>query len=163
MKTILSVDPLKFSSLLILLLLLTRFLATSTHAASPTVVFIVNSHNPTVSIDRADLIDYYEKRRRIWPNGFDVRFIDHIEGSPERAIFLRLFLRRSESDVQFYWFSQKIRSGSRMPVQASSDQAVIELVKSFDGGIGYVSSSTPLSGTGVREVKITGVPGGSSE
>jgi ABC-type phosphate transport system substrate-binding protein len=153
-----SFKRLKISTLLLLLFLPTRFWATPTHAASTSIVFIVNNHNPVTSIDRSDLIDYYEKRRRIWPGGFDVRFVDHIGDSPERSMFLRVYLQRSESDVQFYWFSQKIHSGTRMPVQASSDQAVIDLVKSFEGGIGYVSSTTQLNGMGVKEVKITGVP-----
>jgi hypothetical protein len=119
------------------------------------IVFIVNSENPQTTIDRGDLIDYYEKKRRLWPNGVGVRFVDHIPGSPERLTFLKL-LNTTESDLQVYWSSEKLRSGTRMPIQTPSDRAVVEQVRSLNGAIGYVASGTPLPPSGVKIVKITG-------
>jgi ABC-type phosphate transport system substrate-binding protein len=125
--------------------------------AGAPIVFIVNSRNPVTSISREDLIEYYEKRRRLWPNGGEVRFIDRSPGSPERAAFLSEVLAESESDVQLYWFNQKFRSGNRMPIETSSNEMTIEAVRSFEGAIGYVSPSVASNAKGVKVIKVTGL------
>jgi ABC-type phosphate transport system substrate-binding protein len=146
-------------ALTVAFLLLALFVPSRGHT-DPPLRFIVNKANPAVSIGRRDLIDYYEKKRREWPDGIPVRFIDRNGGSSERQSFLRDFLHSSESDVDLFWFSQKIRSGTSVPVQVSNDDIVIEMVKSFRGAIGYVSPSADLKGEGVKEIKIVESGGG---
>ena len=134
---------------------LVLFLLPRSAATDSGLTFIVNKDNPVQALSRNDLVDYYEKRKRQWPDGSSVRFIDREPGSPERAKFLKEILGQSESDVDLFWFAQKIHSGDSMPVQIPSDSMVIEMVKSFKGAIGYVTSSTPLSGTQVRRITIS--------
>jgi hypothetical protein len=126
-------------------------------SSDPSITFIVNSSNPTTSIGLLDLIDYYEKRRREWPDEQTVRFIDRSVGSPERQSFLRDVLKRSESDVDLFWLGEKLHSGNSIPIQVSSDDLVIEMVKSFRGAIGYVSASKKLGMQGVREIHVNGL------
>lgn len=126
-------------------------------AGSASIVFIINSGNPATSISRDDLVEFYEKTRRLWPDGVEIRFIDRAAGSSVRETFVRDVLQRTERDVQLYWFSQKIRSGNRMPIQATSDEMAIEIVRSFEGAIGYVSSSASLAGKGVKPIRVTGL------
>jgi ABC-type phosphate transport system substrate-binding protein len=127
------------------------------------IVFIVNGSNPATSVGVLDLVDYYEKRRRQWPDGETVRFIDRNVGSSERQTFLRDVLKQSESDVDLFWLGQKLHSGNSLPIQVSSDDLVIELVKSFRGAIGYIAasniSSSPktLEARGVKQIHVNGL------
>src|ERR1700722_17989953 len=102
------------------LALLLSFLPSPVLAESG-LVFIVNRDNPVGSITREDLIDYYEKRKRLWPDGSPVRFIDRETGSSERARFLKECLMKTESDVDLFWFGQKLHSGDAMPIQIRSE------------------------------------------
>ena len=124
------------------------------------VFFIVNKANPVTSISRRDLVDYYQKKRREWPDGVPVRFIDRNSGSPERQGFLRGVLHQSESDVDLFWYGEKFRAGTSVPIQVANDDLVVEMVKSFRGAIGYVSSLSKIKGEDVKEIKLTGDTGG---
>ena len=124
------------------------------------IFFIVNKSNPMTSVSRRDLIDYYEKKQREWPDGSPVRFIDRNSGSPERETFLRDLLHKSESDVDLFWYGEKFRAGTSVPIQVGSDDLVFEMVKSFRGAIGYVSSQSKIKGEDVKEIKLTGNTGG---
>jgi ABC-type phosphate transport system substrate-binding protein len=122
------------------------------------IIFIINKKNPTEVVETRDIIDYYRKEKRQWPDGMPVRFVDHSAGSEERRLFLRKILKQSSTDVDLYWFSQKLRSGDSMPMQVSSDSMVIQFVKSIDGAIGYVSSSVDLAEGGVKQLKVSDTP-----
>jgi ABC-type phosphate transport system substrate-binding protein len=121
------------------------------------IVFVVNNSNPATSVGILDLIDYYRKSRREWPDGAPVRFIDRNVGSAERQAFLREVLKQSESDVDLFWLGQKLRSGNSTPLQVPSDDLVIEMVKSFQGAIGYVSATKKLDGMGVKPIRVNGL------
>ena len=133
-------------------------LCSDIRAAEIRIVFIVNRENPVTQISARDLTDYYKKQKRFWPDETPVRWVDRNPGSPERDAFLKAILKQSESSIDLYWFGQKLHSGDSMPLQVSSDEKVIEFVKSFKGAIGYISSSNRLAGEGVKEVRIAGMP-----
>jgi len=118
------------------------------------IVFIVNSANPATSVSKLDLIDYYKKRRRVWPDGSAVRFIERNIGSAERRTFISGILKQSENDVDLFWLQQKLLTGDSAPIQVSSDDLVIEMVRSFQGAIGYISSDLKPIGTGVKTIEI---------
>jgi ABC-type phosphate transport system substrate-binding protein len=124
------------------------------------IVFIVNKQNPANTVNVRDVIDYYEKRKRQWPDGAPVRFIDRNPGSPEREAFLHGVLKQSESDIDLFWFAQRLRSGNSIPIQVSTDALVIELVKTFRGAIGYISPSIRLANEQVKVIQVTEIPGG---
>ena len=138
-------------TLLILLLMLLR----PAQADEP-IEFIVNSANPASELSSIDIVDYYLKKRRNWSNGNGVRFIDRLDDSSERSVFLKNFIKRSSRDVELYWIGQKIATGNSSPLQAPSDLAVEILVSRFPGAIGYVSGSFP-TGSSVKKIKITGL------
>lgn len=131
---------------------------------SPPLTFIVNIQNPYKSISVRNLVEYYKKKIREWPNGVQVRFIDRNVGSSERLEFIHNYLKLSESDVDLFWIGQKLRTGDSMPIQVSSDRMVIEMVKSFLGAIGYIrTSAAGMVGNGshnVKTIQVSGTPGG---
>ncbi|MEK7357390.1 MAG: substrate-binding domain-containing protein [Bdellovibrionota bacterium] len=136
---------------LILAILMT---ASLTNAQAPGLVFIVNLENPSTTISASDLRDFYFKRKRSWPDGTGVRFIDRTTGSALRQEFTRSILQKKVDEIDMYWIGQKLYSGDSAPLQESSDAMTIRFVESFKGAIGYVSTSTDLTEKKVKVVKV---------
>lgn len=125
--------------------------------AGESIAFIVNNSNSVMELSAVDILDYYMKKKRVWPNGTSVRFIDRGDDSPERSFFLKNFLKQSGRDVELYWIGQKLATGNSAPLQASSDSLVEVLVSRFPGAIGYVSGGfTPSTGA-VKKIQVTGI------
>lgn len=117
------------------------------------ITIIVHKENTAEKIKVADLADYFLKRKRHWPNGTQVRFIDR-KPSPERKIFLEKILKKTAEEVDLFWIGQKLYSGDSAPVQSDSDKMSIHFVATFKGAIGYVSSRTVIDNENVKEIKI---------
>lgn len=123
-------------------------------SAQEPLVFIVNADNPVQSLSVSDLRDYFFKRKRTWPDGTSVRFIDRATASPLRQEFLQSYLKRKPDDVDMFWIGQKLYSGDSAPLQESSESMTIRFVESFKGAIGYVAASTDLTDRKVKVVQI---------
>ncbi|MES2964420.1 MAG: substrate-binding domain-containing protein [Bdellovibrionota bacterium] len=126
----------------------------STASESVTLVFIVNADNPVGAISEGDLREMFFKRKKSWPDGTAVRFIDRSSGSAIRQDFLKSILMKKSDEIEMYWIGQKLYSGDSAPLQQASDAMTIRFVESFKGAIGYVSSSTELSDRKVKAVKV---------
>lgn len=116
------------------------------------VVFIVNSDNAAESITVTELRDYYFKRKRRWPDGESVRFMDRTAG-PLRDAFLKDYIGRSNSDIELHWIGQKLYSGDSAPIKESSDSTTMNFVGALKGSISYVSEATVLK-KNVKAIKI---------
>jgi ABC-type phosphate transport system substrate-binding protein len=141
-----------------LLLLASAFFALSSlptrgRAADETLTFIVNESNPLTEISKTELSDLFLKRSRHWANGTVVRFIDQRDRAPERAVFITDYLKKSNHELELYWIGQKLYTGDSAPLQVSSDNAVISLVQSFPGAIGYVSGDFK-GAPGVKKITV---------
>jgi ABC-type phosphate transport system substrate-binding protein len=123
------------------------------HAADD-LVFVVNSQNAVSNLTLSELRDFYFKRRRTWPDGTAVRFIDAGDQTNARRIFLGRYLERSAKDINLYWIGQKLYSGDSAPLQESSDAMIVQFVGSLKGAIGYVSDSSVVTGKDVKTVKV---------
>lgn len=137
-------------------LLLTAFLfqAPGSSADVDDIVFIVNAKNTVNEISASTLRDFYFKRKRQWPDGESVRFLDRSTGSSVRNVFLKDVLKKTNSDVDLFWIGQKLYRGDSAPLRESSDSTTEQFVASFAGAIGYVSTSTILNSKNVKVVKI---------
>jgi len=129
----------------------------SAHSAEgEEIVFIVNGSNPVTEISANEIRDYYFKRKRQWPSGESVRFIDRSLTSNIHDQFVRKILRKSNSDVELFWIGQKLYTGDSAPLRETSDNSTIQFVSTFKGAIGYVSSSTAIGDQNVKAIKVTG-------
>lgn len=117
-------------------------------------VFIVNAGNPLTQISSADLRDYFLKRKRVWPDKTDVRFIDRPSSVPLRKLFLEKIINKSAKDLELYWIGQKLYSGDSAPLQEAQESMIVKFVSTFKGAIGYISSSTEIDSKLVKIVKI---------
>ncbi|MCM2278633.1 MAG: substrate-binding domain-containing protein [Oligoflexia bacterium] len=123
------------------------------------ITFVVNRDNPARSLSAKELAELYRKKRRFWPDGTPVRFIDRNPGTPEREIFSRRILRQTEAEVDLFWVGQKLYTGDSAPLQVASDAAVLRMVRIFKGAIGYVSSGSALDSGSVKVIDVSMPPG----
>jgi ABC-type phosphate transport system substrate-binding protein len=126
----------KLLSNLSILGLMLLFLGT---ARAEKILILVNKENPVSSLTSDQLRDFFLKRTREWQNKQPVRFFDRLDDSPERKLFLDLYIKKSSRQVDQHWIGQKLYSGDSAPSQVGTDSMVANLVSRFPGGIGYVS------------------------
>ncbi len=118
------------------------------------IVIIINAQQPLDSISNEAISNYYFKKKKQWPSGTNVRFVDHGADSAVRKAFLSKVLKTAASEVDLFWIGQKLYTGDSAPLKVRSDAMVIQFVASFPGAIGYISPETDLKNTKVKSIKI---------
>ncbi len=140
------------SHALSLLIFLLTFTGSQSFAGG--LVFIVNSQTQVSRLSSNEIKDYYYKRKRQWPDGTAVRFIDRAPGSEVRKNFLSNILDISSEDLDLFWIGQKLYTGDSAPLQQSSESLTLQLVSNLKGAISYVSDGTPIPPKGVKVIKV---------
>ena len=142
--------------ILLLLSLVLQLVPVAVHARSKLkdVIFIVNIENTSEQISPRDISDFYFKRKRQWPNGESVRFIDRTPTIRIRDNFLKSILNKTQTEVELFWIGQKLYSGDSAPLRESSDTATLQFVSTFKGAIGYISTDVVLTGKNVKTIKV---------
>ncbi len=124
-----------FAAILLSIVHLFSFEAT----AAQEIVVIVNAANGTDSMSIDDIRDFYLKSREVWADGARVRPVDRQGHPPERRTFISKVLGLSLEEVECHWITKKYGSALAPPTRAPNDNAVIRLVETFPGAIGFVS------------------------
>ena len=129
-------------------------LSLATRQAHAQVVVIVNEANPVASLTKADAKAFFMKSSGSWKHGEKVRPVDYAADAPERAVFLKAVLGLSASEVERYWIEKQYASAEAPPVKAADADAVLKLVRSQKGGIGFLSKAEFDAGdkSGVKAV-----------
>ena len=109
---------------------------------SAQVVVIVNEANPSSNLSQGDVRAYFMKSEPQWDNGKKVRPIDQTGSSEARTAFVSSVIGISDAEFERYWIEKQYASAEQPPARAPNEAAVITLVKSFEGGIGFVSRAT---------------------
>lgn len=105
---------------------------------------VVHPENPLASASRTFLSDAFLRNVGKWGDGRSIMPVDLRVEAKVRERFSERIHGRSALAVKRYW-QQRIFSGSGVPPpELGSDQAVLEYVLKHRGGIGYVSTETPV-------------------
>lgn len=115
---------------------------------------VVNEANPIASLPRAEVSAIFMRRVRSWPDGTEIRPVDHRAGARVRERFSRAVHGKSVAYVTRYWQRLIFAGRGIPPQQAQSSAAVLELVRAHPGAIGYVDLSTPIPAD-VKVVEVT--------
>jgi ABC-type phosphate transport system substrate-binding protein len=123
-------------------------------AAEPVAPFkvIVNPSVVGHTVSRRVLAQVYLGSVARWGNGSAIAIVDLSSTSPVRQAFSEQVLGMSIDAVKYHWL-RKIASGQRPPIAKPADEDVIAFVATQPGGVGYVSSTTPIPPT-VQEVSV---------
>ena len=128
-------------------------LLTAPIATAGDLVVIVNAANPIAAMDAKAVKAAYLKVSPTWGNGEKTRPIDM--ESPERAAFLAKVLGMTATDLERFWIEKQYASGDNPPTKASDEATVIKLVKTFKGGIGFVSKAAAAAAGADVKIVLT--------
>ena len=108
-------------------------------AAADELAVIVNVANTTGALDAKTVKAHFLKTSSTWSNGDRVRPVDQIDVTPKRAAFLAKVLGMSPTELERYWIEKQYSNAETPAAKAPDDAAVIRIVKTFKGAIGFVS------------------------
>lgn len=115
---------------------------------------VVNKANPVSSLTRAELSAIFMRRVRSWPDGTEIRPLDHRAEARVRERFSRAVHGKSVAYVIRYW-QRLIFAGRGIPPQeVPSAAAVIRQVSAHRGAIGYLDAATPIAGE-LKVIEVT--------
>ena len=110
-------------------------------AAGTNMVVVMNAKAPINSLSTKDVADLYLGRSRNLSNGQLVMPLDNPAASPIRARFYKALTGKAITDINAYW-ARLLFTGQSSPPQAMPDaNAILELVRSTPGAIGYLEQS----------------------
>jgi ABC-type phosphate transport system substrate-binding protein len=136
-------------------LFLIGFLAVSVSAFAQNRGFKVVGHPSTTpdSITKKDLARIFLKQKTKWPSGQAAEPVD-LKGSQElRSRFYEQVLNKTLDMIESHWQAQVFSGKGRPPTTASSESAVVALVRSRPGAVGFVSAGAATDG--VKLIRVT--------
>jgi len=116
-------------------------------------VVIVHESNYLTSLSVGELNRLFTKQTVRWTTGQAVTAVDLRADSPAREEFSQQIIGKSTSEVKAYWQNIIFSGRGIPPMEAPSDAAVVQFVRTTPGAIGYVAATTPLA-QGVRAVRV---------
>ncbi len=120
-------------------------------AQSGSYKIIVNPANPATSISKDEVSRIFLKKSTKFPDGRGASPVDLPVNSSIRESFSKNVLGKPASAVDAYW-QQQIFSGRDIPPPQKSEAAAINLVRSNENGIAYVSAGADIGGLKVITV-----------
>lgn len=116
--------------------------------------FVVVAH-PSLRVDevRKYMVQRVFLKQADRVAGTRVTPVDQYVGSPVREAFSRGVVRQPVIEVRRYWQQQLWAGGELPPETRTSDEEVLEFVRTTPGGIGYVSAAADTFGVKVLRLK----------
>jgi ABC-type phosphate transport system substrate-binding protein len=115
---------------------------------------IVNAANPTSTVKREVVAQFFMSRKVTWAHGPAGDPVDQSMTAPVRDAFSRGILGMPLPAVQNYWRKRMFETREFPPLVKSDDAEVISYVAKNPGAVGYIGASTELP-AGVKALKIT--------
>lgn len=125
-------------------------LAPTTGAGDDAFAVIVNESNPVTSIARSQLDAMFLGKVLLWPDGTSVVPVGNTDATL-RESFCSAIHARPAAAVAAYWAAKSFKEAV-VPPAPLDDPAVIELVATTRGAIGFVSADSRLRG--VKAVRV---------
>jgi ABC-type phosphate transport system substrate-binding protein len=114
---------------------------------------VVHSTNALDSITKARAADLFLKRVTRWENGRAVTPVDQSEKNAARTAFTKDLLDKEVVWVKSYWQKMIFSGRATPPAELSTDNQVLELIRTNPDAIGYVSESTAIP-AGVKTLTV---------
>jgi ABC-type phosphate transport system substrate-binding protein len=131
----------KACALFVVALLALPLAPPSARAENDEIVVVVNKANPASVLSRDELRPIFQTVKTEWSDGTKAVPINLPDDDPVRQRFDEAVLGLDPDRVSRYWIDRKVRGGERPPQRVSSESAVLRVVASSRGGVGYVRES----------------------
>jgi ABC-type phosphate transport system substrate-binding protein len=115
---------------------------------------VVHATNPVARLTREQASQIFLRKVTLWDNRKPVLPVDQPPDSPVRRAFTKQVHRRTIASVQTYWQQQTFAGRGVAPPERSSDADVLQYIRQFPTGIGYVNTDTNL-GSDIKVVIVT--------
>jgi len=112
-----------------------------TSAGGDIIAIVVNKGNPVDKVGKGELRPIFQTTKTEWPHGEKVVAINLPEANTLRQGVDAAVLGLDPERVSRYWIDRKIRGGAPPPQKVATPGAVLALVGSKPGAIGYVAES----------------------
>jgi ABC-type phosphate transport system substrate-binding protein len=106
-------------------------------ASSAEVAVIANPSVPAKQVDKSLLLDMYSGDVKEWDNGERIVLLDLKPKSDVKAAFYE-FLGKSASRMKSVWMKNMLTGEGQPPESVETQEAIVEMVASTPGAIGYV-------------------------
>ncbi|WP_216819728.1 hypothetical protein [Zoogloea sp. LCSB751] len=101
------------------------------------IAVIVTPGYPIRDVDKHELALIFKRKKRLWPDGRRIAPVNLPAGQNIRRAFSVAVLGHTPEEMDDYWRDQYFH-GELPPFVASSEEAVIRLIATTPGAIGYV-------------------------
>jgi hypothetical protein len=99
---------------------------------------IVHPDNPAAGVDAARLRDAYLKKTAAWSDGRAIRAIDLSSRHAVREQFGRRVLKKTPTQLRYYWNRQVFSGKGVPPTQVDSPAAAVDYVLRHPGAVAYL-------------------------
>ena len=120
--------------------------------AARSYLVVVHPPNSVGELRRAEIKDYFLKRRSEWGPARPVMPVDLSPKLPARTAFSEEILGLSARAVTNYWIQEIFAGTKAPPVVLTTVAAMVAYVAAYPGAIGYIPSDAPAEG--VKIVKV---------
>jgi ABC-type phosphate transport system substrate-binding protein len=110
---------------------------------------IVHPENPITSIDEGRLRDAYLKKAASWSNGRIIRAVDLPPRYGAREQFGRRVLKKTPSQLRYYWNRQVFTGKGAPPMQVDSASAAVAFVLDHPAAVAYLPRDADAGGAKV--------------
>jgi ABC-type phosphate transport system substrate-binding protein len=114
---------------------------------------VVHTTNALDSITKAKVAELFLKRVTRWENGRAVTPVDQSEKNAARGVFTKEILGKEVLWVKSYWQKMIFSGRATPPAELSSDNEVLELIRTSTDAIGYVSDTATIP-AGVKTLTV---------
>jgi ABC-type phosphate transport system substrate-binding protein len=115
---------------------------------------VVHVTNPVARLTREQASQIFLRKVTLWDSRKPVLPVDQPTDSPVRRAFTKQVHRRTIASVQTYWQQQTFAGQGVAPPERASDGDVLNYIRRFPNGIGYVNADANL-GSDIKVLIIT--------
>jgi ABC-type phosphate transport system substrate-binding protein len=115
---------------------------------------VVHVTNPVARLTRDQASQIFLRKVALWDNRKPVLPVDQPADSPVRRTFTKQVHRRTIATVQTYWQQQTFAGRGVAPPERASDADVLNYIRQFPNGIGYVNADADL-GSDIKVLIVT--------
>jgi len=115
---------------------------------------VVHVTNPVARLTRDQASQIFLRKIALWDNRRPVLPVDQLADSPVRRAFTKQVHRRTIASVQTYWQQQTFAGRGVAPPERASDAEVLNYIRQFPNGIGYVTADAVL-GSDIKVLIVT--------
>lgn len=115
---------------------------------------VVHVTNPVARLTRDQASQIFLRKVVLWDDRKPVLPVDQTANSPVRRAFTKQVHRRTIASVQTYWQQQTFAGRGVAPPERASDAEVLNYIRQFPNGIGYVNADANL-GSDIKVLIVT--------